>query len=169
MLAKTISLYDGPWVDAEAVSNPTTEQAASSMNRIGEDCAQMTRTSSKVMVRFATSTTGVLPASIAVVDSTSQWGEGVSYAPTIAKTATGTYTITYATSYDDGLVGTEGNEAVEETEEVSFRFVWGGAIGSTFGHVQGNGVNNVLTAYVFDAAGVLSDLGGGVAVQIFAR
>lgn len=168
MYSKTVSSYSGPWIDREAVANPTDEQSASSMNRLIEDAAQMTRTSTKIMVRFATSSTAA-PVAIAVDDSTSQWGEGVSFAPTISKTATGTYTITYATEYEDALVGTEGNEAVEETEQVSFRFVWGSAIGSTFGTVQGNGVNNVITAYVFDASGALSDLGGSVDVQVFAR
>lgn len=167
MNSKTIEIYSGPWVDAEALANPATEQPASSMNRIAEDAAQMTRTSTKVWVKFATSAgaNGSQP----VVDATSQWGEGNSYAPTIAKTATGTYTITYATEYDDALIGTEGNEGVEETEAVVFRFHGGNVEGSTFGHVNVSSVNNVITCYVFDAAGTLSDLGGGIVVSVSAR
>ena len=167
MLAKTIGNYSGPWVDEEAIANPTSQQSANSMNRVGEDVAQMTRTSPKIMVKWNTSA-GANGAQL-VIDSTSQWGEGVSYQPAIAKTGTGSYTITYATEYDDALVGTEGNEAVEETEQVSFRFSWGNAIGPTFGHIQCIHVNNVITAYVFDATGTLSDLGGGILVQVFAR
>lgn len=171
MLAKTIGNYSGPWVDEEAIANPTSQQSANSMNRVGEDCAQMTRTSTKVMVRFATSATAG-PIAIDVVDSTSQWGEGVSYVPTIEKTATGTYEITYATEYDDALVGTDGNEAVEETEQVVFRFSWGSAMhatGPVLGHVRCTSVDNVITAYVFNAGGTLSDLAGGADVQVFAR
>lgn len=166
MLAKTISEYSGPWVDAESIANPETEQPASSMNRIAEDTAQMTRTVWRVHVKFATSA-GANGAQ-AVVDSTSVWGEGVSFAPAIAKTATGTYTITYATEYDDALVGTTGNEAVEETEQVAFRFHGWNVQGSTFGHLQVSSVDNVITVYVFDAAGALSDLGGSVTVSVFA-
>lgn len=171
MLSKSASSFGIPFVDELATANPTTELAASQFNRMGEDCAQMTRTSSKVMVRFLTSATAG-PIAIDVVDSTSQWGEGISYRPTISKTATGTYTITYATEYEDALVGTTGNEGVEETEQVSFRFSWGSAMHSTgpvLGHVRGTSVDNVITAYVFNASGTLSDLGGGADVQVFAR
>jgi hypothetical protein len=167
MLAKEIGSYSGPWVDAEPVANPTTEQSASSANRMAEDTAQMTRTASRIMVSFATS--AAAPGAIVVVDSTSVWGDGIAFQPIIEKSATGTYVIEYATEYEDALVGTEGNEAVEETEQVVFRFSWGSAKGATFGHVQGSEANNIITAYVFDAAGNLSDLGGGVTVQVFAR
>lgn len=171
MNSKTIGNYSGPFVDELAVANPTTEQSASSYNRHAEDSAQMTRTSTKVMVKFTTTLTAG-PAAVTVTDSTSQWGEGNSYKPTISKTATGTYTITYATSYDDALVGTTGNEGVEETEQVSFRFVWGDALltgGPSVGHVRCTSVDNVITAYVFDAAGSLSDMSGATVVQVFAR
>jgi hypothetical protein len=170
MLAKTIANYGSPFQNAEAVANPTTEQSADQYNRHSEDSAQMTRTSTKIMVKFMTNSGGV--GAVTVDDSTSQWGEGISYEPAVAKTGTGLYTITYATEYDDALVGTTGNEAVEETEQVSFRFVWGGALhttGPVLGHVRGTSVNNVITVYVFNAGGTLSDLGGGATVQVFAR
>lgn len=171
MLTKTLQDYGSPFVDAEATANPTTELAASQFNRLSEDSAQMTRTSTKIMVKFATSAGGA--GAIPVVDSTSQWGEGISFTPTAVKTSTnGVYLITYAVEYDDALVGTTGNEAVEETEQVSFRFIWGSALhatGPVLGHVRGTSVDNVITVYVFDATGALSDLGGGATVQVFAR
>lgn len=167
MDSRSVDQYGAPFQDQEVVANPVNEQAAAQYNRHAEDSAQMTRTSIKVWVKFATSA-GANGAQ-SVVDSTSQWGEGNSYAPSIAKTATGTYTISYATEYEDALVGTEGNEAVEETEQVDFRFHGWNIEGSTFGHVQVSSVNNVITVYVFNAAGSLSDLGGGVVVSVFAR
>lgn len=171
MLSKESADYGAPFVDAEATANPATQQSASLYNRHAEDSAQMSRTSTKIMVKFKTSSSAA-PVSISPDDSTSQWGDGALYAPTISKTATGTYTITYAIEYDDALVGTEGNEAVEETEQVSFRFIWGDAFkssGPTMGSVRGTSVDNVITAYVFDASGSLSDLGGNAVVQVFAR
>lgn len=171
MLSKTIESYGGSFQDQEPVANPENELAAAQFNRLAEDGAQMTRTSPKIMVRFATSAAAA-PVSITVTDAASQWGEGNSYKPTVSKTATGTYTITYATEYDDALVGTTGNEGVEETEQVAFRFIWGSALhttGPVLGHVRGTSVNNVITAYVFTSGGVLTDLGGGADMQVFAR
>jgi hypothetical protein len=168
VLAKESSSYGAPFLDDAPVANPTTEQSAALYNRHAEDSAQMTRTATGIKVKFETTTTAG-PISVSVVDSTSVWGEGIAFQPTISKTATGTYVITYATEYDDALVGTEGNEGVAETEQVSFRFGHGGCLGSTFGHVQPSFSNNVITTYVFDAAGALSDLGGGVVCQVFAR
>lgn len=171
MLEKTIGNYNGPLKDEEAISNPETQQSASAYNRHAEDSAQMTRTSIKCWVKFTTSSTAA-PVAIDVSDSTSQWGDGASFAPTISKTATGTYTITYAVEYDDALVGTEGNDAVAETEQVAFRFVEGSAFdpsGPTLGHARGTSVDNVITVYVFDDAGTLSDLSGSGIVDVWAR
>jgi hypothetical protein len=168
MIAKEISSYSGPWVDAEPVANPTTQQSAASANRHAEDSAQMTRTASRIMVKF-TATVTTPPIAVEVDDSTSVWGEGMSFEPVIAKTGVGVYTITYATEYADALVGTTGNEAVAETEQVSFRFGWGSVEGSLCGHVQLEFVNNVITVYVFNAAGSSSDLGGTTVVSVFAR
>lgn len=166
MLPKTIESFGGPWKDAEAATNPETEQAASQANRMAEDLAQATRTVPRAWIKFATSSGG--PANVALIDATSVWGDGASTDPVIAKTATGTYTATYAVSYDDALVGTDSDE-VSETELVNFRFGWGSGCGLTFAHVQVDTASNVVTIYVFDDASTLSDLGGGVPLNVFLR
>ena len=167
MQAKTIGQYGGPFRDKLAVANPETEQSAAVANRALEDTAQMTRTATRAMVKWNTSAGA--NGEQTVIDSCSVWGEGSAYAPTVAKTGTGTYTITYDTEYPDALVGTEGNDGVEETEQVSFRFSWGNAIGPTYGQIQCIHVDNVITAFIFNSSGTLSDLGGGIPVQVFAR
>jgi hypothetical protein len=166
MLPKTIESYGAPWNDAEAATNPETEQAAAQANRMAEDLAQCTRTVPRAWIAFATTVDP--PGPITLTDATSVWGDSIATSPTIAKTATGTYTATYATSYDDALVGTDSDE-VSETEQVNFRFGWGSGSGGTFAHVQVSIASNVVTIYVFDDAAALSDLGGGVSLNVFLR
>jgi hypothetical protein len=164
MLTKTIQSYGGEYHDSAPVGDPTTEQSADYANRVFEDVAQMTRTAVRAFAAFVTSSGGA--GAISSVDAISVWSEDDT--PTIAKTSTGTYTLTYPTEYEDALVGTD-SDAIAETEVVYFRFGWGSARGSTFGHVQVSPVDNVVTVYVFDATGALSDLGGSVRVDVFLR
>jgi hypothetical protein len=129
----------------------------------------MTRVTDRVRVKFATSAAAA-PVSITPhTDGRTVWGSGASFDPTISKTATGTYLISYGTSYDDSLVGTTSN-AVSETETVNLTFSHGCVKGSTFGTVQTDELNNTITVYVFNGANppVLSDLGGGVTVEVVA-
>lgn len=163
MLPKDIQSLGGPFIDAEPVENPQTEQSADLGNRMLEDVAQMTRTSEKAFLKFATQTGNgsITPHA----DSRTQWGSSSAYFPTLSHTATGTYLATYDTEYDDGLVGGV-SDAVAETETVSFIGGGGDVHGSTFGHVQVSLADNVVTIYVFDAAGALTDLGGGVTVEV---
>lgn len=166
MLPKTIQSYGGEYHDSAPVGNPQTEQSADYGNRALEDQAQATRTVPRAWFSFATSSGGA--GAIDLVDATSVWGDSGSADPVLAKAATGTYTATYATEYEDALVGTT-SDAIAETEQVFFRFGWGGARGSTFGHAQVDPVDNVVTVYVFDATGALSDLGGDKRIDVFLR
>lgn len=99
---KTIGNYGGPYADAESKTNPETDLDAASGNRLLEDTAQMTRTSCKAMARF-TATTTAAPTTVQPTAWRTQWGSGVDQKPTINKTATGVYTVTWATSYVDAL------------------------------------------------------------------
>ena len=166
MLPKQISSYGGYFLDSAPVGNPQTEQSADYANRAFEDLAQATRTVPRAWFSFATSSGGA--GSIALVDATSVHGDAGDADPVLAKTGTGVYTATYATEYEDALVGTE-SDAISETEQVFFRFGWGAARGATFGHAQVDPVDNVVTVYVFNAAGVASDLGGNVRIDVFLR
>src|SRR5690606_17484442 len=109
--------YGAPYVDQESVSNPETQMAANRFNRMAEDVAQMTRTSVKVDVLFSTTSAAAVVA-VTPTSGKTQWGTGSSYLPTINKTATGTYVITWATSYPDALDGTTA-DAVSETETLA--------------------------------------------------
>jgi hypothetical protein len=164
MLSATIQTYGGPFADESAVGNPTTEQSAALGNRTFEDLAQATHTSAKARLKFATSATaGPIPITVNA-DSTTQWGSGSFYFPTIQKTTTGTYVATYATEYDDALVLAGLPEGITET--VNFKHGHPSVHGSTYGRAQISLASNVVTVYVFNAAGSLSDLGGTVTVDV---
>jgi hypothetical protein len=111
--AKTIGNYGGPYVDQDAVENPESEMAADEGNRLLEDTAQMTVACVRVTLNFLTSAAAPpldLPA--ATVEHDAVWGSGSSSAPTVRKTATGRYTITFPTPLTDSL---------SVSENVSFR------------------------------------------------
>lgn len=159
---RTIQDYgapDGGYLDALPVEDPTCEQSATYGNRQIEDEAQMTRTSTKAIVRFATSIAAA-PIQITPLDGISHMGIGPSALPTIEKTATGRYSITYPASFTDAL---------GIIENINF-FTARGYVESlsTVGQVQCAVVSNVINVAVFNAAGsALSDL-SVVAIAVIA-
>lgn len=166
MLPKDIQSYGGPYLDAEAVENPQTEQSADLGNRVFEDTAQLTRTAFKAFLRFAT--TLVNGAVTVHADSHTQWGSSSFYFPTLTRIGAGTYTAQYASSYADALAGGP-SDAVAETETVAFKGALGQVRGTTVGKIQHDIASNVVTIYVFSSLNALSDLGGGVTVEVWIR
>lgn len=108
MQNSTIATYGGPYVDASAVNNPTSQLAAAKGNRAFEDLAQLTRVGYRAIVRFTTTATAApVTYAAANVSAETAWGNSDAYKPTVAKTATGIYTVTFAASYTDGLSESE--------------------------------------------------------------
>ena len=156
-LPRLIQNYGGPFVDAEPVNDPTTQQSAALANRSFEDCAQMTRTTTRAWFRFTTTAAGA-PVAVTVTAGRSHAGTGSGQFPTLQKTATGTYVGTYAANFVDGLGETEAN---------SYQSAWGAVGGTAFGLVFVGIVGTVITVLVKDAAGALTDLGGTAVVTVF--
>ena len=104
MIPKTIENYGGPKIDAQPVSNPETQVAASEFNRAIEDTAQMTRTAYRAIVQWDT-VPDPAPYSIPApaIQVRTVWGNSTAQKPTIVKVATGSYTITFPSSFNDGL------------------------------------------------------------------
>ncbi len=155
---RKIDNYGGVFSDAFSVEDPTTEISSSFDNRLHEDVAQMTCTTTKVMVQFPTTTAGA-PATVVATAGRSHAGTSSGLLPTVSKTATGRYTLTFPASFADAL---------QVTETLSLTFARGQvASTSSFGHVQctAAGANVVLVAIV-DLAGSATDLGGGVTIQV---
>ena len=163
MLNATLGTYGAPFVDENAVSNPTTQESASLHNRLTEDVAQMTRACPRAWVQFKTNTTSNPPAGD--VTHVSVWGTGDAQKPTVTRTGTGLYTITYATTYADGLAS---------TETVGFMFARADVMTNDNNDYEAKVKSvsaNVITLAVFDAAGTpaLSDLSGTAFVLVTAR
>ncbi|MBU0572035.1 MAG: hypothetical protein KKC50_08355 [Candidatus Omnitrophica bacterium] len=170
MLNATISTYGGPYSDSEPVEDPTTQIASDEFNRMLEDHAQTTRGAMRAWVSFATDIAPVLPPPAPpvqppVIDATSVWGDGSAQHPVITKTAHGTYEIEYATTYQDEL-GFD--------EPVSLRFGGGNVADAAPADVHVvKSSGQKVTVYVYDLGfGIpppLSDLGGGVEIQVWLR
>lgn len=155
--ARTIDTYGGVFTNEVPVENPTTQQSAAQYTRHAEDSAQATRTTRKAIVRFPT-TAAAAPQVVVASSGTSHMGTGGAALPVGAKTATGVYTLTYTTPWTDGL---------GESEVVAFSYSSGCVVHlSTFGHVQTTEAGAVITVSICDLAGVASDLGGGVTIQV---
>lgn len=153
---RSIDNYGGVKVDAEPVEDPTTELSADQYNRLAEDAAQMTRTSTKIFVKFATSSGGA--GAITPTAGQAHRGTASGDLPTIAKTATGLYDITYPSTFVDAL---------GVTENVGFTFSSGRVKSlSVAGSVYTTEAGNIIHVAVRNSSDVLSDLGGGVTIEV---
>ena len=109
MLPAVLNTYGGQKVNATPVKNNQAQYGAGNFNRAHEDLAQATRTVPRVAVLFPTLTgDGFVPP--ASVQHRNVWGIGTPTKPTVERTASGLYTVQWATSYNDGL-----NPPVPET------------------------------------------------------
>lgn len=153
----TIDTYGGVFTDEQPVANPTVEQSAAFGTRQMENNAQMTRTSVKAWATFPT-IAAAAPQTPVATAGRSQMGVAGGNLPTIAKTATGRYTVTYPASWVDAL---------GVTENIGFLCA-GGTVQhlTTFGTVQCTVSASVINVAIFDAAGAATDLGGGVSVMV---
>lgn len=144
------------------ISDPTGTVSAAEFCRVASDLGQLTNTTYKAWVKFPTTTSGNPTAS----SGQSHMGVGSGQLPTIVRTTTGTYTVTYPSSWTDDSQTVGG---VGKTETISFVDSRGDVVGSTKGDVQTSESGSVVTAYVFNASNALSDLGGGVTIRVEAR
>lgn len=160
---RTVADYGAPKETAVPLADAQKYVSGAEYCRLVADLSQLTCTSVKAWVHFPTVTSNgaVTPSA-----GGSHMGVGVLDRPAVARTATGTYTVTYPSSFTDSS-GTLGN--VGATEAITFTDASGGVIGSTFGHVQASASGAVITVYVFSSSHVLSDLGGGVTIRVEGR
>jgi hypothetical protein len=120
----------------------------------------MSRTTEKAWCVFTT-TTASAPTAADVIAGQSHAGSGSGQLPTVTKTATGCYTITYATSFTDGL---------DESENISFSFAHPSVVCATFCFPQIiTIVDNVVTLELRSNVGALSDMSGACNIQLSLR
>lgn len=145
----SLATYGGALLDYDAVVDPTTDRAAASANKAYADAAAATVTVPRVVAQFtAAATTGAM----ALVSHIECWTEGGAAAPALARSGTGTFTITYPATVNDSL-------GVVHT--VNLRYVWASCTSATVAYnVNVTCAANVITVYVFNTSDALNDAAG---------
>lgn len=92
----TFATVGGTILDYSAVEDPNTDLAAEFSNEVRADTAAMTRMIPRAYVAFTTNGT-----TCTVVEHDAVWGNDLAIAPTVARTGTGAYTVTWPTTVTD--------------------------------------------------------------------
>lgn len=174
MEPRNLESYGGPFQNEEAVVDPVSEVDAVFLDRTLCDVAQLTVATGFTWFSFVTTTDAApVTVSAANVSVSGVWGNGSPAKPTVAKTATGVYTLTWPASFDDELVGVPNMDSVSETQSVAFTFPSGlNVLGSTNGTARVSAIaSNVVTVRVYDdaAPAAASDLGGTATISGYLR
>lgn len=130
MTARSIETYGGIKVNVLDPEYPEGEESAEEGNRKAVDLAQFSRTSPFACCMFTPSSASA-PATLspAVVTIRSHMGNGSAAKPVVTKTATGLYTVTFASTYEDEMVP-------PVTEEVTIRIARASYSGTVRGFAQ---------------------------------
>ena len=172
MLPRTIANYGGAPQNEEAITDPTSEWDAPFAGRLFEDTAQATRSIGFTWFSFVTTLTAatvtVAAGNVAVAGL---FGSGTPQKPTVSKTGTGVYVLTWATEFEDALANVVGMESVTETQSVVFTFSSGlNVMGATNGTARVTALaSNVVTVEVYDTSNAASDLGGTATISGYLR
>jgi hypothetical protein len=157
MLARTLGDYGAPFVNRLPVEDPQGQLDADQYNRVAEDLAQLTRTAWRAVLSFPTDASS----NPTVTRLRSVWGSGVSLYPSIVRTGAGVYTVTFATTFTDGL-------AASESTALDFaQATLGDSTTAGFARAAVTSAN-VLTVRTFNSSWAASDLGGSIPVFVFA-
>lgn len=161
MTPATLATYGGPYEDMVPVEDPTKEMGADFGNLSLEHVAQMTNTTIKWRVKFLT-ITSVATVAAANVTVQSHYGSGSVAAakPTVARTATGAYTLTFASTYNNGL-------PTPVAESITFFDAKGHVLSTTEkAHVQCSYSGTVVSVVLLDDTFSAVDLTLGTTVII---
>jgi hypothetical protein len=143
-----LNTFGGTFVNADAVIDPTTDMDATFQNRLTAQAAMLSHTAPRAWCR-CTVTAGV----IARADHDAVWGSTSAVAPTVARSGTGVYTVTWASSYDDLQSTPEAHTTALRGASVT------GYLASTAvivnGYLSGS---RVATVTSYNAAGVAADV-----------
>ena len=99
-LIATIGTYGGLKQDYSPSVDPTTDEDAVSINTVKCDVAMLTHTGLRAFCAFVTANTST-PTDPASNVHDAMWGNDVSVKPVVARTATGTFTVTWPTTVSD--------------------------------------------------------------------
>lgn len=140
-----LDTFGGTFANADAVVDPETELAAEYFNRLNANVVGVSHTAIRAWVRV---TAGVAPS---VADHDAVWGNGAGLVPTVARTGTGVYTVTWLTAYDDLQFQAEEHAITIRNASVSVSHSAARMIQWTLTSAV------VVTVNTYDAAGVAAD------------
>lgn len=147
----SLETYGGEKSNYAPVEDSSTDESADHRNLYAMNVAAMTQTAIRAWCRF-------VGHAVTPTDPTSNvhgavWGNGSGVKPTVARTGSGTYTITWPSTVTDEL---------NEDHTVNLRCVLRPNVeGSTLYHATASVTSsNVVTVYTFNAAGSANDAAG---------
>jgi len=153
--ADSLSTYGGPYANyGTGPVDPTTDLDANLFNKLAATAAMASRMVDRCEVAFVYSGSAATVSSFEAV-----WKGNSTTTPTITRTATGTFTITWPSSVQDELLASH-------ALNLSSAFGW--AQGATNYHLQASCAGNVITLYVFNTSGTLTDP-TGITLRVRAR
>ena len=155
--ADSLSTYGGPYANyGIGPVDPTTDLDANLFNKALANVAMMSRMVDRCDVLITTNATGL---TATVTSWEAMWKGVTTTAPTVARSGTGIWTLTWPTAVQDELL-------VSHT--LNLTSAAGAALGATALHVQAQASANVLTFYVFTAGGSLTDV-SNTSIRLKAR
>ena len=147
----TIATYGGPYNDYSPSLDPTVDASSAGFNPMLANVAMILNVAPRAWVRFKPAGSGTPT----LVAHWAMWGTGAGVAPVIARTAQGTYTVTWPAVVQDqvpqGYLGYVGNHTV------NFLGTVGMCGADTFHAIQGHISANVGTYFIFDNSLTLKD------------
>jgi hypothetical protein len=150
----SIQTFGGPYADYSPVIDSSTDASSAGFNPMLSDVAMLGLPAVRAWVRFTPAGTGTPT----LASHMAMWGTGAGVAPTIARTSTGIYTVTWPSLVADqvpaGAAGYFGNHTLNLLAST------GQTEGSTYFAVQGSASANVGTYAIFNTSNVLADPNG---------
>jgi hypothetical protein len=140
------STFGGPYRDFDNIEDPETDVGSDALNKLITQVVQLSHTAPRAWVRVAA---GAAPT---LTDHDAVWGNTAGVAPTLARTGTGVYTVTWAATYND-------LQATPESHAVNFRAALPApkSASARFLHYDLTS-SRVVTVKSFDAAGSPADV-----------
>ena len=157
-----LTTYGGALNDYSPVVDPTTDRPAAGANACYSAVAGMTHTGTRAWCRFTLNGS----AAPVLIAHDAMWGNSIAVAPVVARTGTGTVTITWPTTVQDEIpVGAPGYTGPLPT---NLRAGWASNRGTTaYQRTFDITSANVATLHVFNAAGSSADTAGATDFDVF--
>ncbi len=157
-----LSTYGGPLSDYSSVVDPTTDESAVFRNKYAANVAMMTQTAIRAMRSFVGATGATPTDPLTGFVHAAVWGAGPSLKPTLARSATGVWTVTWPTTVSSELTAALTSQGGGVTHNVNLRRAFAQVeCGGTLYHAVAKvTAANVVEVRGFTAAGTADDLNG---------